>query len=64
MQLIIIITIVTMMGGSVISPALPVIQKALAIETSRIGLLMTAFSLPGLISIPISGIMTDRFGRK
>jgi MFS family permease len=64
MQLIIIVTIVTMMGGSVISPALPVIQKALAIETSRIGLLMTAFSLPGLISIPISGIMTDRFGRK
>ena len=64
MQLIIIVTIVTMMGGSVISPALPVIQQALAIETSKIGLLMTAFSLPGLISIPISGIMTDRFGRQ
>jgi MFS family permease len=55
---------VTMMGGSVISPALPVIQQAFIIETSKIGLLMTAFSLPGIISIPIAGIMTDRFGRQ
>jgi MFS family permease len=64
MQLIIIVTIVTMMGGSVISPALPAIQQAFIIETSKIGLLMTAFSLPGIISIPIAGIMTDRFGRQ
>jgi len=64
MQLIIIVTMVTMMGGSVISPALPVIQQAFIIETSKIGLLMTAFSLPGIISIPIAGIMTDRFGRQ
>ena len=41
MQLIIVITMVTMMGGSVISPALPIIQQALEIETSKIGLLMT-----------------------
>ena len=64
MQLIIIITMVTMMGGSVISPALPIIQQALEIETSKIGLLMTAFSLPGIISIPITGVMADRFGRQ
>ena len=64
MQLIIIVTMVTMMGGSVISPALPAIQQAFIIETSKIGLLMTAFSLPGIISIPIAGIMTDRFGRQ
>ena len=64
MQLIIIVTMVTMMGGSVISPALPVIQQAFIIETSKIGLLMTAFSLPGIISIPIAGIMTDHFGRQ
>ena len=64
MQLIIIVTIVTMMGGSVISPALPAIQQAFIVETSKIGLLMTAFSLPGIISIPIAGIMTDRFGRQ
>ena len=64
MQLIIIVTMVTMMGGSVISPALPVIQQAFIIETSKIGLLITAFSLPGIISIPIAGIMTDRFGRQ
>jgi MFS family permease len=64
MQLIIAIAMVTMYGGSVISPALPAIQEALGVETSSIGLLMTAFSLPGIISIPIAGIMADRYGRR
>ncbi|MEE3000122.1 MAG: MFS transporter [Pseudomonadota bacterium] len=64
MQLIIVVTMVTMMGGSAISPALPAIQQAFSIETTKIALLMTAFSLPGVIAIPIAGIMTDRFGRR
>ena len=53
MQVIITITMVTMMGGSVISPALPVIQSAFSIPTASIGLVMTAFSIPGIIAIPI-----------
>ena len=64
MQLIIVIAMVTMYGGSVISPALPSIQQAFNIETSSIGLLMTAFSFPGIISIPIAGILSDRYGRR
>lgn len=64
MQLIIVVTMVTMAGVSVISPALPVIQQAFEVETSKIGLLMTAFSFPGIISIPIAGIMADRLGRR
>jgi MFS family permease len=64
MRVIIAITMVTMMGGSVISPALPVIQSAFNIPTKSIGLLMTAFSMPGIIAIPIVGALTDRYGRK
>ena len=64
MQVIITITMVTMMGGSVISPALPVIQSAFNIPTASIGLVMTAFSIPGIIAIPIVGALTDRYGRK
>lgn len=64
MQLVIAIAMVTMFGASVISPALPVIQEALNIDIADIGLLVSAFSLPGIVSIPIIGIMADRYGRR
>ncbi len=64
LQLIIAIAMVTMFGASVISPALPVIQEAFNLEVSSIGILVSAFSLPGIVSIPIAGIMADRYGRR
>lgn len=64
MQLILAIAMVTMFGGPVIAPALPMVQVALGVETASIGLLMTAFSLPGVVSIPITGVLADRYGRR
>lgn len=54
----------TMMGSAVIAPALPAIQRTLDVPAGSIGLLLTAFSLPGIISIPITGVLADRYGRK
>lgn len=64
LQIICAVAMMSMMGSSVIAPALPAIQKALDIPVEKIGLLVTAFSLPGVFIIPITGVLADRFGKR
>lgn len=52
------------MGVSSIAPALPSISRSLSVSTDQIGLLITFFTLPGIIFTPILGIIADRYGRK
>lgn len=52
------------MGVSSIAPAFPSIGRALDVNTNQIGLLITFFTLPGIIFTPIFGILADRFNRK
>ncbi|MDZ7746682.1 MAG: MFS transporter [Halobacteriales archaeon] len=57
-------TLVAVMGVSLISPALPAVQDALDITDSQASLLLSAFTLPGVIlTIPL-GMLSDRIGRK
>ena len=53
-----------MVGAGAISPALPTVQAALNIGDESVGLLMTMFTLPGIIFVPITGVLADRYGRK
>lgn len=52
------------MGVSSIAPAFPSIARSLDVSTNQIGLLITFFTLPGIIFTPIFGILADRFNRK
>lgn len=52
------------MGVSSIAPAFPSIARSLNVSTNQIGLLITFFTLPGIIFTPIFGILADRFNRK
>lgn len=52
------------MGVTTIAPAFPSIARALDVSTNQIGLLITFFTLPGIIFTPIFGILADRFNRK
>lgn len=52
------------MGVSSIAPAFPSIGRSLDVSTNQIGLLITFFTLPGIIFTPILGILADRFNRK
>lgn len=52
------------MGVSSITPAFPQIVKHFNITTQKVGWLITAFTLPGVILTPVLGILADRFGRK
>lgn len=58
------ITLTAVMGVSSIAPAFPSIADSLDVSTERIGLLITYFTIPGIIITPILGLLADRFGRK
>ncbi len=45
-------------------PVLPTIQSDLKISPLQVSLLITLFSIPAGIIIPLSGILSDRYGRK
>lgn len=58
------ITLMAVLGVSSITPAFPRIQQAFNVTAEQTGLLITFFTLPGVLLTPILGILADRFGRK
>lgn len=58
------ITLISIMGVASLTPAFPRIAKAFNITPKEVGLLITVFTMPGIILTPILGILADRFGRK
>ncbi|MDA0241417.1 MAG: MFS transporter, partial [Proteobacteria bacterium] len=64
LQLVCAMTMMSIIGLSAISPALPAVVEAFDLKTETVGLLMVVFTLPGIFFIPITGYLADRFGRK
>ncbi len=58
------VTLLAVMGVASITPAFPSIAEHFNINYKKIGLLITAFTLPGIFLTPVLGILADRFGRK
>jgi ACDE family multidrug resistance protein len=58
------VTLMAVLGVASITPAFPKIIKELNISPRNIGLLITAFTVPGIFLTPILGVLADRFGRK
>ncbi|WP_445666364.1 MFS transporter [Fodinibius sp. AD559] len=58
------ITLSAVMGVSSIAPALPKMANVLDVSNERIGLLITAFTVPGMFLTPFLGVFADRIGRK
>jgi ACDE family multidrug resistance protein len=52
------------MGVSLISPTLPAVRRALALTDPQVSLLLTAFSVPGIVLAPLIGVLADRYGRR
>jgi ACDE family multidrug resistance protein len=55
---------VMVLGNSMLIPVLPAIQKELGITLVQTGLLITVFSIPAGLVIPVAGMISDRVGRK
>lgn len=58
------VTLMAVMGAAVITPALPQVERALDLSPGRVGLLLTVFTLPGVVLTPVLGVISDRLGRK
>jgi MFS family permease len=52
------------MGVSLISPVLPELRQVFGVSDAQIGLVVTAYTLPGVFITPFVGIVADRAGRK
>jgi len=64
LQIIFAVTLMAIMGVSNITPAFPMIVRQLGISFQDVGLLITAFTLPGVLLTPVMGVLADRWGRK
>jgi MFS family permease len=58
------VTLIAILGVSSIIPALPDIITGLSIGPAQIGLVISIFTVPGVLLAPIVGILADRIGRK
>lgn len=52
------------LGVSSVAPAFPAIARVFGVGASQIGLLITAFTLPGVLLSPVLGAWADRWGRR
>lgn len=52
------------LGNSMIIPVLPDIKSALNLTQFEVSMIITLFSVPAGIIIPLAGFLSDRYGRK
>jgi MFS family permease len=57
-------SVVAPMGASVVSPLLDTLAGVYGVSGARVGLVMAAFTAPGIVAIPLVGALSDRVGRK
>jgi ACDE family multidrug resistance protein len=64
MALIFAITATSIMGNSLLAPAVPDILDDLGVGDGSAGALVAAVSLPGIVMAPLIGVLADRLGRR
>jgi MFS family permease len=57
------VTLMAVLGVASIAPALPRIADTFGVSAGKVGLLVTAFTFPGVILTTFAGILADRYGR-
>ena len=63
-QLLLLANLSPPLGAALLSPLLDTLVGPFGVSEAEIGLLMTAFSAPSIVLIPIVGLLADRIGRK
>ncbi len=65
LQIVFGVTLMAILSVSSIIPVLPDMARNIpGLGTGNIGLVITAFTLPGVLMAPVAGILGDRLGRK
>ena len=58
------VTLMAILGVASVTPAFPTIAQALDISPQSVGLLISVFTVPGVLLTPVVGVLADRYGRK
>lgn len=58
------VAFVVMLGYEVPAPILSGIGTGLGVSDSQVGLVMTAFAVPGVAFVPLTGLLADLYGRR
>ncbi len=58
------VPLIMVLGNSMLIPVLPDIKNALNLSSVQVSLIITLFSLPAGLIIPVTGFLSDRYGRK
>jgi len=58
------VTLMAVLGVSSITPAFPLIVRELGITPGQVGLLVSVFTIPGVLFSPVAGVLADRLGRR
>lgn len=63
-QLVTVVTAIGVSGIFVVSPILSALTGTFGVSESDIGLLMTLFTAPSILLVPVMGMLADRIGRR
>ena len=58
------VTLVAVGNVSSVAPAFPQVVEAFDISRVQVGWIVTVYSVPGIVSAPVAGVLADRVGRK
>jgi MFS transporter, ACDE family, multidrug resistance protein len=57
-------TLFAVMGVASIAPAFPLMMEYFGLDKPHVGLLVSVFTVPGIVLAPFMGVLADRIGRK
>lgn len=58
------VPLILVLGNSMLIPVLPAIKESLKLTQFEVSLIITLFSVPAGLVIPLAGFLSDRFSRK
>lgn len=63
-QLLLLVNLSPPLGAALVSPLLNSLTSQYGVSEAEIGLIMTTFTAPSIVLIPVIGLLADRYGRK
>lgn len=63
-QVLLLVNILGPLGSGIVSPVLNSLTGPFGVTAADIGLMISVFTAPAIVMIPLMGVLTDRYGRK
>ncbi|MFB6218870.1 MAG: MFS transporter [Halobacteriaceae archaeon] len=63
-QVLLLASVMAPLGSALVSPILDSLTGVYGVAPTEVGLVVSAFTAPGIVAIPLAGTLGDRYGRK